>query len=80
MEKWFLKSKTIWGALIGFLPGLFTLVAGEPVDPELMASTKAAGESFITAAWGLVDAANELVGAVLVVWGRLTAKSRLTAV
>jgi hypothetical protein len=75
-EKWLLKSKTIWGAIIGFLPSIFTLF-GVEFDPSVAGSAQVAGESLINSLFGVFDSFNEVVGAGLVVWGRLTAKTNL---
>lgn len=75
-EKWFLKSKTIWGALIGFLPPLLELIGIAPA-PEAIEALNASGASFLDVLWTLVNAGNEVVGAALVIWGRLTAKTSL---
>ena len=75
-SKWFLKSKTIWGALIGFLPSLLMLVGIAP-DPEAISALSQAGSNFLDGAWALLNSGNEVIGAALVVWGRLTAKAPL---
>lgn len=78
-EKWLLKSKTIWGAIIGFLPSVFTLF-GVDFDPSVAGSAQAAGESLISSLFGVFNDFNEVVGAVLVVWGRLAAKTNLKVI
>lgn len=75
-SKFILKSKTIWGAIIGFLPPLMSLVGVAP-DPVAIGALSAAGTGVIDLGWGLVNAANEVVGGALVIWGRLTAKTAL---
>jgi len=75
-SKWILKSKTIWGAIIGFLPPLLVLIGATP-DPEAISTLSQAGSGFLDGLWALLNAGNEVIGAALVVWGRLTAKTAL---
>ena len=63
-DKFFLKSKTLWGGLIVFLP---VLLGTFGVDiPDNLPVLGEAGASFL-------DATNEIVGALLIAWGRYTA-------
>ncbi len=60
VDKIFIKSKTLWGVLIGIVPLLATAAGMEAPD---LGAISQAGLNFL-------DAVNELVGAALVLWGR----------
>lgn len=59
-----LKSKTIWGVILLLVNN--TILKEAPLDAQF-------GEQATSAITGLLDA----IGAVLAVWGRLTAKGPL---
>ena len=72
-QKWFLKSRTLWGALIAFVPTVFaTLGLGDIQDLPFI------NDSGLQ----VIDALNELVGLGLVAWARYsdggTQAARLT--
>ncbi len=67
-SKSFLKSMTVWGAIIGFLPTLFEEF-GVTIPPELIAEADRIVKTAISSA----DQANEAIGAILVIWGRYRA-------
>lgn len=69
-EKWFVKSKTLWGAIIAALPGLLAVAGVQlPVDPDTL----------LSAGMDLLDALNEVAGLVLLIIGRYDApNTRLT--
>ncbi len=60
VNKIFIKSKTLWGVVIGIVPLIASLVGVEAPD---LGGILQVGLNFL-------DAANELVGAALVLWGR----------
>jgi|TARA_Y100000310_G_C20575698_1_gene760289 hypothetical protein len=69
MDKFFLKSKTIWGAIVAALPGALTAIG---VDwPS--ADTESIGGQVVF----MLDSWNEAIGAALVVWGRIKAVDTL---
>lgn len=69
-EKWFLKSKTVWGAIIVFLPALLTLLGVESPLPL---------DSVAQAGLDMINAINEIVGLILIAIGRYDAPGvRLT--
>ncbi len=67
-DKFFLKSKTLWGGVIAFAPALLGTFGVEP--PDNLPMIGEAGVSFL-------NATNELIGAVLIAVGRYHANSRL---
>ncbi len=70
VDKIFIKSKTLWGVLIGFVPLIATALGIEP--PAELGALGQTGLDFL-------DATNELIGVLLVLWGRYTAPGvRLT--
>ena len=78
MDKWFLRSKTVWGALVlGALPHLLVLAGMEP-DPAQIAALKDSGEVFFASAWELFEAGSQIVGVFLVIFGRQRAAGKLT--
>lgn len=72
-SKFFLRSWTIWGAIVGVLPNLLAAFGAE-LPAELVGDTDSAVRSVILAA----DALNEALGALLIIIGRQRASSRLT--
>ncbi|WP_316978034.1 hypothetical protein [Shumkonia mesophila] len=70
--KFVLRSKTIIGGLLTTVP-LIMRIAGVEAPPE--AEIEALGASLQT----LIDVGAEAVGLALVIWGRITAKTALTA-
>ena len=72
-SKFFLRSMTIVGAIVGLLPNLLAAF-GIALPAELLADTDSALRDLILAA----DALNEAVGGVMIVLGRWRANSRLT--
>jgi len=70
VDKWFLKSKTIWGGLILAVPALV-----EAFGVDLSAEEITDLGSTVTA---LLDHLHWLVGFGLVWWGRQTAAGKLT--
>ena len=63
-EKFFLKSKSVWGIIIVALPQLWL------VFPELPTfDINTASESFNT----LMDSMNEIIGVILIIKGRIDA-------
>ncbi len=71
MDKFFLRSKTIFGALILLINPLLALFGIEPLAADQVAGM---GDQIVV----VLDSLNEIVGLVLVVWGRVSAKSSLT--
>ncbi len=68
-NKVFLKSKTLWGVVIGIVPLMAAAFGMEPPD---LSGLSQAGLNFI-------NTFNELVGFVLILWGRWAAPGvRLT--
>ncbi len=69
-NKWFLKSKTLWGGIIAFLPAFLNVVGLQlPIDAETLGTI---GLEFLSSA-------NEVIGVVLLIWGRWSAPgTRLT--
>lgn len=61
-EKHYLKSKTIWGAIVAALPAFIPLLGSESV-----ATIETIGTSLLS-----------LIGAGLAVYGRIKAKDKLT--
>lgn len=72
-SKFFLRSWTIWGAIVGVLPNLLAAFGAE-LPAELVGDTDSAVRSVILAA----DALNEALGALLIIIGRQRASARLT--
>lgn len=66
MDKFFLQSKTILGAIVTILPVLSSLFGFHFTGDE---------GAMISGAW---DNIIQAVGAILVVWGRVTAKDSIT--
>jgi len=66
MDKWFLRSKTIWGAIIAAAPGL-----SQAFGWDVSAGELAEAGSRMSA---VLDSLQALVGVVLIVWGRNTAR------
>ena len=69
-EKWFLKSKTIIGLLIAFLPGFLSAVGITAPD-----DLPSIGDSIL----GFVDAVNEAAGTALILVARWTDGGTQTA-
>lgn len=69
-SKWIIKSKTLWGAIIAALPVLGPTL-GLDLSPDDVATIGDSGVNFI-------DAAAGAVGAVLVIWGRVSATTKAT--
>jgi len=63
-DKFFLKSRSVWGILITFAPMLASLVGVEP-PPNLPA--------IADAGLSLLNSVNELIGFGLIAWGRYAA-------
>lgn len=63
-DKWVLKSKTVWGMIIVVIPMVLALF-NLPALPD-MGAIADAGINFI-------DNINEIVGFLLIAWGRYTA-------
>ena len=72
-SKFFLRSMTVVGGIVGLLPNLLAAF-GVALPAELMADTESALRDLILAA----DALNEAVGGVMILAGRWRASSRLT--
>ena len=62
MEKHFLKSKTIWGAIVAALPALIPLLGAETAT-----SIETVGSSVVT-----------LIGAIIAIYGRVKAEGKIT--
>ncbi len=69
-SKWIVKSKTLWGAIIMALPVLGPAL-GLDLSPEDVTSIGEEGAGFIDKAFGAV-------GALLVIWGRVSASTKAT--
>lgn len=63
-EKFFLKSKSVWGIIIVALPQLWALFPGLP-----QFDVDTASQSFNT----IMDSLNEIIGAILIIKGRIDA-------
>lgn len=72
MQKSFMKSKTIWGALVAFL-AVFLPALGLDFGPDVVGEVKDIGDQAIS----LSQAAAGLVGTGLVIWGRMTAVAKV---
>ncbi|MEE8288903.1 MAG: hypothetical protein V3R25_05775 [Nitrosomonadaceae bacterium] len=68
-NKWFLKSKTVYGVIIAMLPNIVALLStvGVPVSEDVMGMFQETGEIMFNA-----------VGALLAVYGRVNADTNLT--
>jgi hypothetical protein len=71
-NKFALRSKTIWGAILAFIGFVGPALFGVEIDP---AEIENANEMFAAAATGI----SGVVGFVLTIWGRFTAKGNVTA-
>lgn len=69
-SKVFLKSKTIWGGLILGLPPILESIGMGGLGQALV--------DLNPTVMGIIDKLADLVGLVLVVWGRATAKAPIT--
>ena len=69
-EKWFLKSKTIWGILIAAVPGLLQAVGVDFGGEETVGAAEDAFQNLLR----VFDMFNEAAGAALAWWGRVSAK------
>ncbi len=68
-NKWFLKSRTVYGVIIAMLPNIVALLStvGVPVSEDVMSMFQETGEIMFNA-----------VGALLAVYGRVKADTSLT--
>ena len=64
--KWILKSRTVWGVILTVL-GLF-------LDASVLTDVATAGDSIL----GLLPEITEVVGILLTLYGRITAKAKVT--
>jgi hypothetical protein len=68
--KWIAKSMTLWGAVITAVPVIAPLI-GVDISPDDVATIGDSGVSIINAGFGIV-------GAVMVIYGRLRATTKAT--
>ena len=68
--KFLLKSKTIWGILLMVIPAVCPLLG---IEPPSSADLQQFGDNLFTTANGII----QIIGALLAVYGRLTAKHQL---
>lgn len=76
-RKWFLKSLTIWGALVAAIPPLLNLVGVTP-SPEDVAALDNAVRTFADQSWAFFNQVNVFLGAVMAFVGRFRADAPVT--